>query len=86
MRQLIREFLTRRVRIPVGRRKTIREIELPPSDRVVYCFIFCIVAIIALSIVEVAHIIYLGSFNEPVFNLISGLVGVVSGIMVGKKA
>ena len=85
MKRQVKEFLTKRVLIPVGRRKTIREVELPPSEKLVWCFIFCITALITLTIIEVVHIIYLGSFNEPVMNLISGLVGTIAGIMVGKK-
>lgn len=87
MRHIIREFLTRRFKVPMGKkRKTIREVELPPSEKLVWCFIFCITAIVTLSVVEVVHIAYLRSFNEPVMNLISGLVGAVTGILVGKKA
>lgn len=86
MKRMIREFLTRRVQFPVGKRKTIREIELPPSEDLIYCFIFCIVGIAVLSIVEVVHIIYLGSFNESVYTLISTLVGAITGIIIGRKA
>ncbi|MDH5689205.1 MAG: hypothetical protein OEZ48_15255 [Candidatus Bathyarchaeota archaeon] len=32
------------------------------------------------------EIVFLGSFNETVFNAISGLVGTIIGLIIGRKA
>lgn len=86
MRGLIRQVLTRR-RITAGAvaRKVRVEEELPKENLVILVQ-FSIVVIAALSIVEVVHVVFLKTWNENVFNAIVGLIGTVTGIIIGRKA
>ncbi|MBS7657401.1 hypothetical protein KEJ33_05710 [Candidatus Bathyarchaeota archaeon] len=45
-----------------------------------------IIAIIALSALEIAHITVPGSWNNEIFTSIVGLTGTVLGTLVGVKA
>ena len=57
----------------------------PPSELLVLTTIFSIVAIIALTILEIAHIIILGAWNMEIFASITGLIGTVAGILIGAR-
>ena len=46
---------------------------------------FAVAALIALSVLEALHIVFLGSFNDAIFNAINGLVGTIIGIIIGRK-
>jgi len=59
--------------------------ENPPSELLVLTTIFSIVAIIALTILEIAHIIILGAWNMEIFASITGLIGTIAGILIGTK-
>ncbi|MEM2128980.1 MAG: hypothetical protein QXZ70_00120 [Candidatus Bathyarchaeia archaeon] len=45
-----------------------------------------IAAIVALSVLEIVHVIVLGSWNSEIFTSIVGLTGTVLGTLVGVKA
>ncbi|MCW3994275.1 MAG: hypothetical protein NWE85_06920 [Candidatus Bathyarchaeota archaeon] len=47
---------------------------------------FAIAMTICLSAVEVAHMAFLGTWSTEVFAAISGLIGTVSGILIGQRA
>ena len=47
--------------------------------------LFTIVAIIALSAVEVAHILVLGTRNGKIFSALARLIDTITGIMMGRK-
>ena len=79
MKTWIRRALTRTVRI---RR---REIDLPPSEKLVYGVYFAMVALIALSAVEIVHIVYIGSFSSEIFSAITGLIGTIVGVFITSK-
>ena len=80
MRSIIRKALTKSVRIKK------RDIELPPSQRLVLFLQLSIVAVICLSIIEALHILILRSFNWEVFAAITGLIGTITGVFVSKRA
>ena len=46
---------------------------------------FPIAAITVLTIIEVAHIIFLNSWNSKVFAALTRLIGTVTGIVIGSK-
>ena len=79
---LIKRALTRRR--PAIRGRTTSEVELP-DERLVLGVEFAIAMAICLSILEVAHMAILGSWNSEIFATISGLVGIIIGLFVGKK-
>jgi len=62
------------------------EMELPPSDRLVYGVSFAIYALLGLVGLQIAHIIVLRSWNNEVFTVISGLIGTITGILIGQRA
>jgi len=80
LRNAIRRALTKTVRVKK------REMELPPSDRLVYGVSFAIYALLGLVGLQIAHLIVLGSWNNEVFTVISGLIGTITGILIGQKA
>ena len=81
----IRRALTRRItrKSPRGKRVVI---VLEPNEKLVYAVKFAISIILCLSGLEVAHMAFLGSWNSEVFAGITGLIGTVTGILVGQKA
>lgn len=60
--------------------------EVPPSERLVSAIYLAIATLSGLTILEVVHMIFLGSFNEAIFSGIMGLVGSLISILVGAKA
>ena len=80
MADLIKRALTRR-RIQRGR-MVVEE----PNERLLMGVKFAIEMTICLSVLEVAHLAFLGSWNSEVFAAISGLSGAILGIFVGQKA
>jgi len=86
VRLWIRRLLTRRMLVvPDDRRRKVRVREDPPSEWLEDFVLFASIAIVALTAVEVAHILALGTWNNEVFSAITGLIGTVSGIIIGRK-
>jgi hypothetical protein len=77
---------TKTVWLQTGKRKKLRRIEVPPSEKLVLAVCFAIAALIGLVILEVAHMAYLGSWNSEIFAAITGLIGTISGIFISQKA
>jgi hypothetical protein len=63
-----------------------RWIEEEPNGKLVLGVKFAIGMTICLSVLEVAHLAFLHSWNSEVFAAISGLSGTIVGIFVGQKA
>ncbi len=80
MPDIIKRALTRR-RIQRGR-MVVEE----PNQRLVTGVKFAIEMTIILSVLEIAHLVCLRSWNSEVFAAISGLSGTILGIFVGQKA
>jgi len=80
MRNMIRKALTKSVRIKK------RDIEITPSDRLVYGVSFAIYALFGLVGLQTVHLIVLRSWNNEVFTVISGLIGTITGILIGQRA
>ena len=57
-----------------------------PNEKLVLVVKFAVGMTICLSVLEVAHLAFLGSWNSEVFAAITGLVGIVTGVFVGQKA
>ena len=75
----IKRALTRR---RVQRGKLVSE---EPNQKLVLGVKFAIGMTACLSVLEVAHMAFLGSWSSEVFAAISGLSGTVLGIFVGQK-
>jgi len=48
-------------------------------------FKFSLIAVCALTALEVAHLAFIGSWNSEIFAAITGLVRTVTGIIIGVK-
>ena len=75
----VKRALTRRTRTRRG------VVEEPPSEALELTVKFCIVATLALTALEVAHMALLHSFNHAVFAAIQLIIGAVVGIVVGRR-
>lgn len=81
----IRRLLTKRVTRVSGSSRKLRVEEIPPSERLVMLFQLSLIAIIALTALEIAHLAFLGVWNSEIFAAIMGLVGTVTGVVIGAK-
>lgn len=81
MADLIKRALTRRRRVP-GRAAVIEE----PNETVVLCVKFGMGMTVCFSALEIANMAFLHGWNSEVFSAITGMVGIVVGVFVGRKA
>ena len=79
MADRIKRALTRR-RIQRG-----RIINEEPDEKLVYTVKFAMVMAVCLSGLEAINMAFLGSWNSEVFSALMGLVGLVTGVFVGRK-
>jgi len=86
LKEWITKALTKTVWTRHGKRRELKLSREPPSERLIMITEFSIAAIAALTIIEVVHIVVLGSWNNEVFVAISGVIGTVTGIVIGSKA
>ena len=56
--------------------------EIPPGERLVLGVEFAMAAIVVLAILELVHIVSLGTSNSEIFAAISGLIGMVTDLFV----
>lgn len=76
----IKRALTRR---RVQRGQMVSE---EPDEKMVWGVKFAIGMTACLSLLEVAHLAFLGSWSSEIFAVISGLSGTITGIFVGQKS
>jgi len=79
----LRKALTRTVRVKRG--KGFKVEDVPPSERLILIVQFSIAAIAALTLIQIVHIVYLGTWNAEVSATITGLIGTVTGLFIGAK-
>ena len=82
MTDWIKKALTRTVE-PKGLRKW-HAIALEPNPRLVLLVRFSLGMTTLLSVLEVAHLVFLHSWNSEVFAGIAGLIGTVTGVLIGR--
>jgi hypothetical protein len=85
MTDWIRKALTKTVQRKGSRGKT-EIIVVQPNEKLVYAVKFAIGMTVCLSGLEISHMAFLGSWSSEVFASITGLIGTVSGILIGQKA
>lgn len=81
MADWVKRILTRRVH-----RKGRAVVVLEPNEKLVYAVKFALGMTACLTALEVAHMAFMHSWNSEVFAGISGLIGTVTGIILGQKA
>lgn len=86
MKNLFKKALTKTIWVQQGQENKLQPVEVPPSQGLVYAVVFAIAAIIALTVLEVAHMAFLGSWNTEIFAGIMSVVTFILGIFIGQKA
>jgi hypothetical protein len=85
MTDWIKKALTKTVQRKGSRGKT-EIIVVQPNEKLVLGVKFAIGMTVCLSALEVAHLAFLGSWNSEVFAVITGLIGTISGVLIGHHA
>jgi len=86
LRNPLRKILKRTVWVQRARGNKLQPVEVPPSQRVVYAVVFAIAAVVALTVLEVAHMAFLGAWNTEIFAGIMSVVSFILGVFIGQKA
>ena len=81
MKNPLRKALTKTIQIKQG-----RQVEIPPSQRLLYAVYFSLGMVACLTVLEAVHLIVLGEWNPEIFTVIAGLVGNITGIFLTQKA
>jgi hypothetical protein len=81
----VRKALTKTVQRK-GSRGREQIVVVQPNEKLVYAVKFAIGMTVCLSALEIAHMAFLGTWNSETFVGITGLIGTVSGILIGQKA
>ena len=81
MKNPLRKALTKIIQIKRG-----RQVEVPPSEKLLYAVYFSLGMVACLTVLEAVHLIVLGEWNSEIFTVISGLVGNITGIFLTQKA
>jgi hypothetical protein len=84
MTDWVKKALTKTIQRKGSRGKT-EVILVEPNERLVYGVKFAIGMTVCLSALEIAHMVFLGSWNSEIFAAITGLSGTVMGIFVVQK-
>jgi len=82
MKDPIKKALTRKT----SQRSTNETTETTPDERLVLGVKFAIAMTISLTILEIAHIAFLGKWNSEIFASITALTGTLTGIFITQKA
>lgn len=75
--------LERRTLLPAGRGKRVVVVVWRPSRRFVYGVVVSIIALVLLTMLEVIHMLLLGSVNELILNAMVALAGGIMGTLIG---
>ena len=69
-----------------GARGKVEIIVIEPDERLVYLVKFAVLLTLCLTALEIAHMAFMRVWNAEVFAAVTGLIGTVTGILIGKKA
>ncbi len=69
-----------------GKARRVRVQEAPPSDRFVLIIGLMVLFFVGLVGLEIVHMIWMGSWNDVIFNGIMLVVGTIVGAIWGKNA
>jgi hypothetical protein len=69
-----------------GARGKPEVIVIEPDERLVYLVKFAVLMTLCLTALEIAHMAFMRVWNAEVFAAVTGLIGTVTGILIGKKA
>ena len=87
LKQLIRRGLTgRTLTETVGQARRVRLEEVGPTDRFVLIIALMVLFFLGLVSLEVAHMLWIGTWNDIVFNGIMLVVGTIVGAVWGNSS
>jgi len=75
----------RTVRVKSSRGQ-VRNIEVPPSQKLVLGIYFAVASLISLTALEITYIVVLKAFSSEVFAAVSLVIGTILGAVFGQKA
>jgi len=84
IRNIIIRALTKTKPTQQVRTRALRVEEIPPSERLVLAVELIIVTTFCLTALEFAHLLMLHQWNSEVFAGITGLVGTLTGVLLGR--
>jgi len=84
IKQFLRRALTRLKITDQTKTRRIRLTEETPSDRFILIIALMILFFIGLVSLEVVHMVWMGSWNDVIFNGIMLVVGTIVGSVWGK--
>ena len=61
-------------------------IVIEPDNRLVYGVKLAIATTLSLTVLEIAHLLILKTWNSEIFSAITGLAGTLTGIFITQKA
>jgi len=57
-----------------------------PNEKLVWGVKFAVGMTVCLSGLQVAHLVVLGQWSSEIFSTITGLIGTISGVLIGSHA
>jgi hypothetical protein len=84
MRDWVKRALTRKLTKRGKSREQVIVVE--PNERLVLLVKFAIGMTACLTVLEVANLAVLGKWSSEIFAAITGLIGTVTGVLIGHQA
>lgn len=86
LKSALRRALTRMKTLPEGPTRRVRIEEETPSDRFLLIVALMIIFFAGLLGLEIVHMVWMGTWNDVIFNGIMLVVGTIVGAVWGKTA
>jgi hypothetical protein len=83
MKEQISKLFTKKVLVKSGQKT--KRVEIPPSQTLIYGVIAATAILVMLTLLEVAHMMFLGNFNVEIFATLTLVVGTLLGTFFGQK-
>jgi hypothetical protein len=83
MKEQISKLFTKKVLVKSGQKT--KRVEIPPSQTLIYGVIAATAILVMLTLLEIAHMMFLGNFNVEIFATITLVVGTLLGTFFGQK-
>jgi hypothetical protein len=85
MKEQISKLFTKKVLLKSGQQTKRVELEIPPSQTLIYGVIAATAILALLTAMEISHMMFLGNFNTDIFATITLVVGTLLGTFFGQK-
>lgn len=85
MTDWLKKALTKKITIKTTTKRKPKTITVEPSRRLVYALKFSIAMTVCLTILQTAHMAFLGRWNSEIFAAITALTGTITGILITQK-